>query len=98
MTEQTTDERELAKLVVEWLNLEELDAAGIDPQAPLFGDGLELDSIDSPEIALAVSRQYGCLLRCGDPYNARLFTRCVRWQPMSRDSAATEARPRRAAC
>src|SRR5687767_6521660 len=72
-TVQSAAERELAELLVESLNLEEVDAAGIDPEAPLFGDGLGLDSIDALELALAVSKKYGFQLRSDNDANRRIF-------------------------
>jgi acyl carrier protein len=63
----------LAKLIVETLNLE-IDPNTIDPQAPLFGEGLGLDSIDMLEIALAVSQTYGVKLRSDDSDNHRIFS------------------------
>ncbi|MGE0797338.1 MAG: phosphopantetheine-binding protein [Lautropia sp.] len=65
-------EREVAQLIVEALNLE-ITAAEIDPQAPLFGDGLGLDSIDILEVALVVSKRYGFQLRSDDDDNTRIF-------------------------
>ncbi len=65
-------ERELAQLFVEALNLE-TPAAQIDANAPLFGDGLGLDSIDILEVALEVSRRYGFQLRSDDQDNERIF-------------------------
>jgi acyl carrier protein len=62
----------LAQLIVETLNLD-VQAAQIDPDAPLFGDGLGLDSIDMLEIALAVSQTYGVKLRADDSDNHLIF-------------------------
>ncbi|MBZ4038048.1 MAG: acyl carrier protein [Lysobacterales bacterium RIFOXYD1_FULL_69_11] len=73
MSEQSTAERELAELLVESLNLEGVEPAGIDPEAPLFGDGLGLDSIDALELALAVSKRYGFQLRSDSDENRRIF-------------------------
>lgn len=73
MSEQTAAERQLADLLVESLNLEGVDAAGIDPDAPLFGDGLGLDSIDALELALAISKQYGFQLKSDSDENRRIF-------------------------
>ena len=72
MATQTEQEAELAGLIVRTLNL---DMAGseIDPEAPLFGDGLGLDSIDVLEIALAISQNYGVQLRSDDEQNAAIF-------------------------
>jgi acyl carrier protein len=63
---------EVAELVVSALNLE-IAAAAIEADAPLYGDGLGLDSIDILEIALVVSKQYGLQLRAGDEENHAIF-------------------------
>lgn len=65
-------ERELAQLFVQALNLE-TPAEAIDPLAPLFGDGLGLDSIDILEVALEISQRYGFQLRSDDENNQRIF-------------------------
>lgn len=44
------------------MNLDELSAEDIDTDAPLFGDGLGLDSIDALELGLAVKNRYGIVL------------------------------------
>jgi acyl carrier protein len=69
---QNEQEAELARLIVKTLNLE-IQAAEIDPEAPLFGEGLALDSIDVLEIALAISQNYGVQLRSDDENNAEIF-------------------------
>jgi acyl carrier protein len=63
---------EVAELVVTALNLE-VAAADIAADAPLYGDGLGLDSIDILEIALVVSKQYGLQLRAGQDENHAIF-------------------------
>ena len=68
----TPQELELAQLIVKTLNLE-VSAVDVDPRAPLFGDGLGLDSIDILEIALGISKAYGVRLRSDDQDNARIF-------------------------
>ena len=73
MSPQTDAERELAQLLVESLNLEGVDAAQIDPEAPLFGDGLGLDSIDALELALAISKRHGFQLRSDNDQNREIF-------------------------
>ncbi len=65
-------ESELAALFVQALNLE-VAAGEIDPTAPLFGDGLGLDSIDILEVALEVSQRYGFQLRSDDENNQKIF-------------------------
>ena len=72
MSQTTAFESELAKLIVETLNLE-IASESIDPDLPLFGGGLELDSIDILEIALAVSKIYGFKLSSDDADNERIF-------------------------
>lgn len=68
----TSLERELAELCVSALNLEQA-ADSIDAAAPLYGDGLGLDSIDILEVALEVSRKYGFELRSDDERNHQIF-------------------------
>src|SRR6201995_4413960 len=65
-------EREVAGLIVQALNLD-VAAGDIAPDAPLYGEGLGLDSIDILEIALVVSKQYGFQLRSDDEDNVRIF-------------------------
>jgi acyl carrier protein len=65
-------ELELAELIVTTLNLE-VKATEIDPDAPLYGDGLGLDSIDILEIALALSKHFGIQLRSDDENNRRIL-------------------------
>lgn len=51
-------ERELKQLLIEVLNLEDLSVEQIDSEAPLFGDGLGLDSIDALELGVAIRKKY----------------------------------------
>lgn len=71
-TAQSADESRLAELIVEALNLE-LSPQEVDPEAPLYRDGLGLDSIDILEIALVISKTYGVQLKADDADNARIF-------------------------
>ena len=73
MPTQTPAEHELAQLLVESLNLEDVEPASIDPDAPLFNTGLGLDSIDALELALAISKKYGFQLRSDNEENRRIF-------------------------
>lgn len=66
-------EGELARFIVSALNLE-VDAAEIDPLAPLYGEGLGLDSIDILELSLAISKTYGVQLRADDENNLKIFS------------------------
>jgi acyl carrier protein len=65
--------RELATLVVEGLNLEDVNPAEVDLLAPLFGGGLDLDSLDVLEISLLVQQRYGVKLKADDPNNETIF-------------------------
>ena len=63
---------EIAGLIVSSLNLD-IPAAEIDPEAPLYREGLGLDSIDILEVALVVSKRYGFKLKEDDQDNVRIF-------------------------
>ncbi|MBK8523999.1 MAG: acyl carrier protein [Betaproteobacteria bacterium] len=63
---------EVAALIIEALNLE-IAATEIEADAPLYGEGLGLDSIDVLEIALVVSKRYGFQLRSDNTDNVRIF-------------------------
>jgi acyl carrier protein len=63
---------EIAELIVAALNLE-MAPGEIDADAPLFGEGLGLDSIDVLEISLVVSKRYGFQLRSDNEDNVRIF-------------------------
>jgi acyl carrier protein len=70
---ENVQEAELARLIVSTLNLD-VSATDIDPDAPLYGEGLGLDSIDMLEIALAISREFGVKLRADDKNNRATFS------------------------
>lgn len=72
VSDETAQEVVLAQLIVATLNLD-IAAADIDPDAPLYGEGLGLDSIDILEIALAVSQNYEVKLRADDENNVQIF-------------------------
>ena len=72
-SDATPQELELARLIVATLNLE-TDATAIIPLAPLYRDGLGLDSIDILELALAISKTYGVQLRSDDKNNLKIFS------------------------
>ena len=70
---QSAAEAELAELIISAVNLEGVSPADVDPEAPLFGAGLGLDSIDALELALEISKRYGFQLRSDDEENRRIF-------------------------
>lgn len=68
----SAEELELARLIVSTLDLE-VNAEEMEPGAPLYGDGLGLDSIDILEMTLAISKAYGVKLRSDDENNRHIF-------------------------
>jgi len=74
MSNSTPQELEVAQLIIDTLSLEDIQANEIDPEEPLFNEGLGLDSIDALELALAISKKYGFQLRSDDENNARIFS------------------------
>lgn len=64
---------EVAVLIISALNLD-MAPGEIEADAPLFGDGLGLDSIDVLEIALVISKQYGFQLKSDNEDNIRIFS------------------------
>ena len=65
-------EREIADLMVQALNLD-IAAADIDPAAPLYREGLGLDSIDILEVALVVAKRYGVDIKADSENNHEIF-------------------------
>lgn len=64
---------EVKQLIVEALLLEEVRPEEIVDDAPLFGEGLGLDSIDALELAIAVDRRYGVKIEAEDERNREIF-------------------------
>ena len=73
MSDAETLHAELKELIVKTLALEDVTAAEIDTDAPLFGDGLDLDSIDALEIAMVLEERYGVTLDDDSEENQRIF-------------------------
>jgi len=72
-TSSTTTEDAVARLLIDTLQLER-SPEEIVPDAPLFGDGLGLDSIDALEIALALSRSYGFEIKSEEARAQQIFS------------------------
>ncbi len=53
----------LKKILIEELNLEELTPAGIDDTAPLFGEGIGLDSLDAVELVVLLQKHFGIMIK-----------------------------------
>ena len=67
-------EQEVKELIIEALQLEDIGVADIDTDAPLFGDGLGLDSIDALELGVALQKKYGISLSGDSDDTRRHFT------------------------
>ena len=69
---QTTED-EIKRLIIEVLQLEDITPADIDADAPLFVEGLGLDSIDALELGVAIYKRYGITLSANAEENRRHF-------------------------
>jgi acyl carrier protein len=74
MENLSPSELEVAQLIVETLNLEDVSAEEIESDAPLFRDGLGLDSIDALELSLGIKQRYGIQLRADDDNIIAIFS------------------------
>ncbi len=66
-------ERQIKELIVRSLNLEGVSPETIQSDAPLFGTGLGLDSIDALELAMALRKRYGVKIEANDAENRKIF-------------------------
>lgn len=66
---------QLKKQIIEVLNLEDLAPEEIDAEAPLFGEGLGLDSIDALELIVLMEREYG--IKLSNPSEGKEIFRSV---------------------
>ena len=67
-------EAELKELIIESLNLEDMTIEDIETEAPLFGEGLGLDSIDALELGLAIKKQYNVVIDADDTETRKHFS------------------------
>ena len=66
-------EDEIKQLIIDVLQLEDITPADIDAAAPLFVEGLGLDSIDALELGVAIQKRYGIILSASSEENRRHF-------------------------
>ena len=66
-------EQEVKELIIDVLQLEDITPADIDASAPLFGEGLGLDSIDALELGVALQKKYGIVLSADSADTRRHF-------------------------
>lgn len=67
-------ETELKQLIIDALALEDLSVEDIDSHAPLFNEGLGLDSIDALELGLAIRKKYGVKIEAEKEDVVRIFS------------------------
>ena len=66
-------EKEIKQLIIDCLRLENVTVDGIDASAPLFVDGLGLDSIDALEIGMEIRKRYGVRASGDEAQNRKIF-------------------------
>ena len=64
---------DIKSLIISSLNLEDITPDDIDTEAPLFGEGLGLDSIDALELGLALKKKYGVTLSAESEESRKIF-------------------------
>ncbi|HET9598481.1 MAG TPA: phosphopantetheine-binding protein [Anaeromyxobacteraceae bacterium] len=67
-------EHEIKQLIIDTLRLERVTPEAIDPTAPLFVEGLGLDSIDALELAMEIRKRYGVRTAANDERNRAIFS------------------------
>lgn len=65
---------EIKQLIIDALNLEDISIDDINTEAPLFGDGLGLDSIDALELGLAIKKKYNIVIDADDTNTRQHFS------------------------
>ena len=72
MTREETEQK-VKEIIVSSLDLEDVSPSDIDTEAPLFGEGLGLDSIDALELGMAIKREFGISFSKDPAENKRVF-------------------------
>lgn len=73
MIEKNTLIQEIKQLIIDSLDLEDMTVEDIDTNAPLFVDGLGLDSIDALELGMALKKKYGIEFKSNKEQNKEYF-------------------------
>ena len=73
VTAVPTTEDEIKQLSIDVLQLEDITPADIDAEAPLFVEGLGLDSIDALELGVAIQKRFGIILSASSEENRSHF-------------------------
>jgi acyl carrier protein len=79
-------EDEIKLLIIDVLQLEDITPDDIDPDAPLFVEGLGLDSIDALELGVAIQKRYGVVLSSDSEETRRHFASVRALSAMIQDS------------
>ncbi len=66
-------EEQIKEIIIDSLDLEDITSDDIDPEAPLFGEGLGLDSIDALELGIAIKKKFNINLSAEDKDNRKHF-------------------------
>ena len=66
-------ESEIKEIIIKSLDLEDMSADDIETQAPLFGEGLSLDSIDALELGMALKKKYDFTFKSSKEENKKYF-------------------------
>ncbi len=81
-------EDRLKQIIVDTLALEDVEPASIETDAPLFGEGLGLDSIDALELALAIHKEFGVRTQENDERNREYYSSVASLAKFIRDKQA----------
>ena len=66
-------EEDIKKLIIKSMELEDISVDDIEDDAPLFNDGLGLDSIDALELGMAIKKKYNLTLNSDKDENSKIF-------------------------
>lgn len=64
---------EIKQMIISELDLEDVEVDDIDTEAPLFGDGLGLDSIDALELGLGINKRFSVKIEANSEQNKEHF-------------------------
>lgn len=66
-------ESEIKEIIIKSLDLEDISSDDIETSAPLFGEGLSLDSIDALELGMALKKKYDLTFKSNKDENKKYF-------------------------
>ena len=73
MSHMSDLKHQIKELIISALEIEDIKPDGIDDSAPLFGEGLGLDSIDALELGLALKKKFGVKFSSNNAENRKHF-------------------------